>query len=166
MCLFYEEFNLCDSYKNTFHKVILQIKNKFLSITNKFSNIIKLSGIKKEVKLNFKSKFERNTLLLSTCCYFWVYRISRVIADVYRRTKWLSICYNKDIIVARSVIKPCNIDIVAYCCYLRKGRISSIVAQVYWCTKAYTVIVTKCKEEIKVASSSLIKQTKKEIVSS
>jgi len=38
--------------------------------------------------------------------------IYAVIADVYRRTKWLSTCYNKDIVVARSVIMPCNIDIV------------------------------------------------------
>ena len=51
-------------------------------------------------------------LVLLTCCYLWKLGISRVIADVYRRTKWLSISYNKDIIVARSVIEPCNIDIV------------------------------------------------------
>lgn len=107
------------------------------------------------VKANFIS-----LLLLSTCCYLWILRTSRVIADVYRHTKWLSICYNKDIKVARSGgIFPCNIDVVSYCCYLWIERISSIVAQVYWNTKAYTAIVACCKKGIlrkKVASRSAI----------
>ena len=103
------------------------------------------------VKTNFIS-----LLLLSTCCYLWIGRISRVIADVYRRTKWLSISYNKDIKVARCIIFPSNIDIAAYCCYLWSSRIASTVTQVYWCTKTCTVIGAYCKKDIKIARSVIL----------
>ena len=96
------------------------------------------------------------SLLLSTCCYLWIGRTFRVIADVYRRTKWLSISYNKDIIVARSAITPCNIDIVAYCCYLWRERISRIVTQVYWSTKCLTIVAAHCKKDIFVARSEIV----------
>ena len=99
------------------------------------------------VKDSFK-KICISFLLLSTYCYLGILRISRVIADVYRCTKWLSTSYNKDISVARSGILPCSIDIVTYYCYLWNLRKASIVAQVYWCTKARTVIVTHCKKDI------------------
>ena len=114
------------------------------------------------VRLNCQYRFERNSvflslLLLSTCCYLWILRNSRVIADVYRRTKWLSTCYNRDISVTKNVITPCNIDIVVtWYCYLWIYRSTSIVAYVYWSTKARTVIGAYCKEDISVASRSFI----------
>ena len=102
------------------------------------------------VKANFISF---PLLLLLTCCYLWIGRTSRVIADVYRYIKWLSISYNEYITVARSGILPCNIDIVTYCCYLWNLRKASIVTQVYWIYQTCTVIGAYCKEDIKVVAS-------------